>query len=69
MDKLLSWYHTYMHRRRFFVGERELAIRVADFLYTGTEYSIIILLPPDWTETLQISEHQYVVIIHITIMP
>lgn len=47
-----------MHGRGFLVGERELAIRVADFL-AGTENTIVIPLPPDWTETLRISEYQY----------
>lgn len=52
--------YTHVHGRRFFVGERELAVRVADLLYAGAEYPIVTLLPPDWTETLRISEHQCV---------
>lgn len=47
-----------MHRRRFLVRKGKLAIRVTNFFHASAEYTVIILLPPDWTETLRISEHQ-----------
>lgn len=68
LDHLRFIIVAYVHRRRFLIGERELAVRVADLFHAGVEHAVVTLLPPNWTETLRISKHQYAIIQYITIM-